>query len=1012
MASSPPPYALQASGVVLPTMPDTVALRSCELCPTQSGSRPPHASLKSEGEFAAAQPSAKRPAELWHNNYAETSCLPKLLERREMAEAKAPPPSLAKAYEPHSIESSYYQNWLDTGAFTPPSAQKKEKSSTHPLPPSYTIALPPPNVTGVLTMGHLLNGTIQDILIRRARQSGYDTLWIPGTDHAGIGTQTKVEKLIQSEGSSRQALGREGFLKRVLEWRDKHGGLINEQFKKLGVSCDWSRSVHTLDAGYSQAVLEAFVQLYKRGYIYKGQRLVNWCPASQTALSDEEVIMKPNVGKLYFIRYAIVSEGEGDPVFKDQAGGGPESLIVATTRPETLMADVALAVHPEDSRYQHLIGKKAYRPFPKEPLPIIADTAVDPSFGTGVLKITPAHDRLDFEIAKRHALPSIELIGLDGTLKAQGQEFSGLDRLKARPLVVKKLKALGALVEERPYENTIGYSERADVPVETLLSEQWFLKYPKVEEAKQVVEQGLIQFWPKHWEKTYLHWLDKIQDWCISRQLWWGHRIPVWYKKGSDKRNAACWHVSSTPPKDLENWEQDPDVLDTWFSSWLWPFAIQGWPDKEQMEALQLQHFYPTHTLVTGPDIIFFWVARMIMASLEFNPLQSHALEKRIPFQNVYFTGIIRDSQGRKMSKSLGNSPEPLDLIAKYGADGLRLGMISMAPQGQDIAFQEDRLAQGRNFCNKLWNAARFRLMSGPLLDNSGWETILKRLDPSALAPEDHFILQELLTTLEAIETAYQAYDFQAITQQLYRFFWSGFCDWYLEFLKARPAAHKSHTLSLQDFILGQVLTLIHPFCPFISEKLAHTLGYIPEVDYLHNTPPLSSKDLKIFLQSHGLTPSADALSTYAKLQETVIALRKLKADHHVAARKDVSILVKVVASQTTELELYTPTLLKLVGLQKIRSVESLDSSRPSTLTPFGTFSLESLSTTPSPHLMAQYEEELKRLDKLIALNAAKLNNPSFVSSAPAKVVEGARKLLEEHSAKKAELLATTQNQT
>lgn len=942
--------------------------------------------------------------------YAEASCLPKC-QHREMAGGSSCV-SLDKAYEPQSIESFYYQKWLETGAFPPPSIQKKEKFSTNPLPPSYTIALPPPNVTGVLTMGHVLNGTIQDILIRRARQTGYDALWIPGTDHAGIATQTKVEKLIESEGSSREALGREAFLKRALEWRDKHGGLITEQFKKLGISCDWSRSVHTLDGGYSQAVVEAFVQLYKKGYIYKGQRLVNWCPASQTALSDEEVIPKPNKTRLYFVRYDIVPENHGASTPKGLEAAVSESLIIATTRPETLMADVALAVHPEDSRYQHLIGKKAYRPFPKEPIPIIADTAVDPSFGTGALKITPAHDRLDFEIAKRHALPCIELIHLDGTLNSQAQAFAGLDRLKARPLVVQKLKEIGALVEERPYENTIGYSERANVPVETLLSEQWFLKYPKVEEAKQVVEQGLIQFWPKHWEKTYLHWLDKIQDWCISRQLWWGHRIPVWYKKGSNRKDSSSWYVSSTPPKDLENWEQDPDVLDTWFSSWLWPFAIQGWPHQEQMEALKLHHFYPTHTLVTGPDIIFFWVARMIMASLELNPLGVSTLAERIPFKNVYFTGIIRDSQGRKMSKSLGNSPEPLDLIAKYGADGLRLGMISMAPQGQDIGFQEERLAQGRNFCNKLWNACRFRLMSGPLRDNSSWEIILKRLDPSALAPEDHFILQELLNTLEAIENAYQTYDFQAITQQLYRFFWSGFCDWYLEFLKARPTAHQSHTLSLQDFILGQVLVLVHPFCPFISEKLAHTLGYLKEADYLHNTPPLSSAQLKNFLQSHNLTPSPQALHTCAKLQDTIIALRKLKADHHLAARKDVSMWVKTEANQAAELEAYTPTLLKLVGLDKIEIVQTLDPSRPTTLSPFGSFSLQNLSKTPSSYCQAQYEEELKRLDQLIALNAAKLNNPSFVSSAPPQVVEGARKLLEEHSAKKAELLSLIQSQT
>lgn len=956
--SPPPPYALGTPGVVLP---------------------PPLSELGATGR---------------------TTCLPKACPREMPDTSGDRPPcvSLDKAYEPQAIESFYYQKWIEDACFTPPSVKNQEKSSTLPPPPSYTIALPPPNVTGVLTMGHVLNGTIQDVLLRRARQTGYDALWVPGTDHAGIATQVKVERLIEAEGSSRQALGREGFLKRALEWRDKHGGLIQDQFKKLGLSCDWSRSVHTLDAGYSEAVLEAFVQLYNKGYIYKGQRLVNWCPASLTALSDEEVIPKPNTTKLYFIRYEVLPESPGS--------AEPAFITIATTRPETLMADVALAVHPEDPRYQHFIGKKAYRPFPKGLIPIIGDSAVDPSFGTGALKITPAHDRLDFEIAKRHKLPSIELINLDGTLKANAGEFSGLDRLKARSLVVQRLKDLGALVEEKPYENTIGYSERANVPVETLLSEQWFLKYPKVQEAKQVVASGLIQFWPKHWEKTYLHWLDKIQDWCISRQLWWGHRIPVWYKKGTDRKDTANWHVSRTPPADLSQWEQDPDVLDTWFSSWLWPFAIQGWPHKEEMQALHIHHFYPTSALVTGPDIIFFWVARMIMASLELNPLGADTLEKRIPFKNVYFTGIIRDSQGRKMSKSLGNSPEPLDLIAKYGADGLRLGMISMAPQGQDILFQEDRLAQGRNFCNKLWNASRFRLMSGPQLDNSSWETILKRLEPSALAPEDHFILHELLLTLEAVEVAYAAYDFQAITQQLYRFFWSGFCDWYLECIKARPEAHKTHTLSLQDFILGQVLALLYPFCPFISEKLAHTLGYVKAENYLHSTPSPSAADLRNFLLAHGLAPNLEAVQICHQLQETVIALRKLKADHHVAARKDVSLFLRADTYEMAALQPHLPTLLRLVGLQAIAPATSFSPSSTPALTPFGSFYLKNLSPAPSPQTKAKYEEELKRLDGLIALNAAKLNNPSFVNSAPAKVVEGARKLLEEHSAKKAELLA------
>lgn len=921
-----------------------------------------------------------------------TSSVHKDPEDREL-----PASLLAKAYEPQSIESIYYQKWLADHCFSSPLFQ--EDAPQAKCAPSYVIALPPPNVTGVLTMGHVLNGTIQDILIRRARQQGYNALWIPGTDHAGIATQTKVTQLITQEGNSLATLGREGFTAKAQEWRTKHGGLINEQFKKLGVSCDWSRSVYTLDDTYSQAVLEAFVRLYQKGAIYKGKRLVNWCPVSRTALSDEEVIMKPNQGKLYSIRYALVED--------------PTSYItVATTRPETLMADVALAVNPEDSRYQHLIGKHVYRPFPREAIPIIADAAVDPSFGTGALKITPAHDKLDFEIAKRHALPYLELIQADGTLNAQGEAFAGLDRLHARPLVVKKLQELGHLVEEKPYENSIGYSERGNAPIETLLSEQWFLKYPKVAEAKALIEQGLIQFWPKHYEKTYLHWLDKIQDWCISRQLWWGHRIPVWYRKGLCRKDSKNWRISSIQPSDPENWEQDEDVLDTWFSSWLWPFAIQGWPDTAAMQRLKIKDCYPTHTLVTGPDIIFFWVTRMIIASLEFNPLQAQTLEGAIPFKNVYFTGIIRDAKGQKMSKSLGNSPEPLDLIAKYGADGLRLGMISMAPQGTDIHFNEERLSLGRNFCNKLWNACRFRQMSGPMQDNTEDRLILKRLDPSCMQPEDHFILKELLKTLESIDAAYTVYDFQLITQHLHRFFWSCFCDWYLELIKARPNSHKHHILAVQDFVLGQVLVLLYPFCPFISEKLAHTLGYIQPLGYLHTralTTPVKIIDI---LQEQAITLDDTALQSFTQLQETIIALRNLKAQHQLAARKDVQAYVKR-DTQSPLLAEHRATLLKLVGLECIEPVDSL-SATSLCLTPLGSFHIQcsALADTASATSHSKHLQEIDRLDKLIALNTAKLTNPAFLASAPAAVVEGAQKLLEEHSAKKAQLLTLLQDST
>ena len=589
---------------------------------------------------------------------------------------------MEKAYSPQEVEDRLYKKWLNDKCFSGKIDQSK---------PSYSIVIPPPNVTGVLTMGHVLNNTIQDILARRARQEGKSVLWLPGTDHAGIATQTKVEQSLAKEGKSRRELGRDNFLEHAALWRDKHGGIILNQLQKLGCSCDWDRNVHTLDDDYSKAVIDAFVKLYKRGYVYRGQRMVNWCPASLTALSDEEVIMKPQKGYFYKIRYNILE--------------APGAYVeVSTTRPETIVGDVALAIHPEDPRWKNLKGKHVLRPINPKALPIVADEAVQRDFGTGVLKITPAHDKLDFEIAKRHNLPMIEILNPDGTLNEHaGANYQGMERFAARKIIAKNLEDEGLLLEREPYENNVGFSERADVPIEPRLSEQWFLKYPRVEEAKQAVRDGHIKFFPKRWEKTYLHWLENIQDWCISRQLWWGHRIPVWYRKGGVRSDPENWYVSTTPPKDPHNWEQDEDVLDTWASSWLWPLATLGWPDEEAMEEKGLDYFYPTSALVTGPDIIFFWVARMIMAGLEFKgfekskniTLSEADIAKRVPFNEVYFTGIIRDAEGRKMSKSLGNSPDPLELIAKYGADGLRHGIMSIAPKGQDIRFSEERIEQG-----------------------------------------------------------------------------------------------------------------------------------------------------------------------------------------------------------------------------------------------------------------------------------------------------------------------------
>ncbi|MCB1121436.1 MAG: valine--tRNA ligase, partial [Verrucomicrobiae bacterium] len=686
---------------------------------------------------------------------------------------------ISKAYDPSTVESKWYETWEKRGAFRGQRDESREP---------YAIMIPPPNVTGMLHMGHILNNTLQDMLIRRARLEGKAALWQPGMDHAGIATQTKVEKEIRKEGLHRRDLGREKFVEKVWEWKEKHGGIILNQLRKLGASCDWDRTAFTLDEGYQKAVLTAFVKLYERGYIYRGLRMSNWCPVSLTALSNEEVIMKPQKSKLYKMRYELVeptTAPDGTPL---------THLEISTTRPETIMGDTAVAVHPEDERYKTLVGKMIYRPFPKAPIPIIADEAVDREFGTGCLKVTPAHDQADFDIGKRHNLPVIDIFNPDATLNEHaGEPFIGMDRFKAREVAEKLLNDQGLLVKVEEYENNVGFSERADVPIEPRLTEQWWLRYPKVDEAKRVVEAGIIRFHPKRWENVYLHWLNHGQenhiDWCLSRQLWWGHRIPVWYRKGIprdqiDLKNPDHIHVSVEGPADPENWEQEEDVLDTWASSWLWPFATLGWPDSSDDLQKDLAFFYPTSVLCTGFDIIFLWVARMIMAGLEFmgeekQTLTDEELRERIPFKDIYVTGLIRDEKRRKMSKSLGNSPDPLDLIARYGADGVRFGIINIAPSGQDILFSEQRIEIGRNFCNKLWNACRFRQVSGPSLDNSSIQAIIARIDSSLFDDYDHWILSHLLETNQRLADAYRNFECNQVTHILYEFFWTNFCDTY-----------------------------------------------------------------------------------------------------------------------------------------------------------------------------------------------------------------------------------------
>jgi valyl-tRNA synthetase len=903
--------------------------------------------------------------------------------------------SITKSYEPHDVEKKWYAAWQSADAFA---------GRVNPAKPAYSIVIPPPNVTGVLTMGHVLNNTIQDILIRRARLEGKEAMWLPGTDHAGIATQTVVERELRKQKVHRRDLGREKFLEKVWSWREEKGGIILKQLQALGASCDWNRTQFTMDPHYSQAVLSVFVDLFAKGHIYRGKRMVNWCPVSLTALSDEEVIMKPAKGFLYQVRYERV----------DAPG---EFITVKTTRPETIPGDVAIAVHPDDPRYAGWIGKKVRRPLgPTAEIPIIADSAVDKEFGSGALKITPAHDKVDFEIGQRHKLPPIDVLNADGTLnELAGPELAGMDRFAGRKQAAEILKERGALVKEEPYENNVGYSERADVPIEPRLTAQWWLKYPRVEEAKAAVRDGHIKFHPERWSKVYLHWLENIQDWCISRQLWWGHRIPVWYHKSAPPveeitgtaaeifgRNDVRVQIESPG----EDWVRDPDVLDTWFSSWLWPFATLGWPDKDAMTKGGYEYFYPTSTLVTGPDIIFFWVARMIMAGLEYTH-EGQPLEKRIPFKDVYFTGIIRDQQGRKMSKSLGNSPDPLDLIASYGADGLRFGIISIAPQGQDIRFQEDRIESGKNFCNKLWNACRFRQMSGEMADNSSLAAVLARLEPAKFDADDHAIVDRLLATTRTVEQAFASFEFSNAVQTLYGFFWNDFCDWYVEVSKAKlqDASTKANCLAIQDLVLRQTLLLLHPFTPFITEELWHLLGYGADSAFLMRDVRIETgAALEAELATRGLRVDLAAAAEVGRLKEVTSQLRAFKADNGEAAKKDSEFVVEAADAQWSVLDANLAKLKRMLGAATVTRGK-LSPNAPASVTVYGTWNLiRKVGAGDAAAEKVRLTKERETLAKHIAGTEARLSNEAFVSKAPPAVLEGARKQLADLKAKQAEV--------
>ena len=863
--------------------------------------------------------------------------------------------ALPRAYEPAAVEKEWFERWEKGGCFHGRSKTKK---------PAYSIVIPPPNVTGILTLGHVLNNTLQDILCRHARMRGFEVCWFPGTDHAGIATESRVVRYLkETENVTRDQLGREEFIRRVWQWKEEFGGKIIRQLRTLGCSCDWERERFTMDEGLSQAVRKVFVELYRKGYIYRGQRMINWCPAAKSALSDEEVIYRDVPGKFYYFRYPI-ADGSG-------------FLRIATTRPETMFGDTAVAVHPDDPRYNQLIGKMVKLPLTDREIPIVGDRHADPEKGTGCVKITPGHDPNDFLVGQRHNLEVINIMNPDGSLNDRcPAEYVGLDRFAARELCVKRMEEAGLLEKIEDITHSVGYSERGGVPIETLVSAQWFCKMGELAKpAIEAVKSGKIKFYPERWSKTYFHWMENIQDWCISRQLWWGHRIPAWY---NDETNEV--YVGVEAPTAPGKWRQEEDVLDTWFSSWLWPFSIMGWPEN----TAELKRFYPTNDLVTGPDIIFFWVARMIMAGEEFMG--------DIPFRNVYFTSIIRDEKGRKLSKSLGNSPDPLEVIAEYGADALRFSIVYIAPVGMDIRYSNEKCEIGRNFANKLWNACRFRQMQGDVTDYA------RKLPECELSADEKWMLAKLDAAVATIEDELKKFRFHTAAHALYDLVWSDFCDWFVEAEK-RPfragGADKDRALAVLDYALFTILKLLHPFMPFITEELAHRMGFVDEGGTLmYESYPKPGDGAKY---------AADPVIPLVEGKfELVRGGRFLRSSYNIADGKKLNFHIKAASPEalaflTGELE----SLKLLLNAEKIElSLDAFDSAAfgaaPKRVCQQGVVSLPLAGLIDVAAEKVKLEKQLKDLNGWIRGTEAKLSNEKFLNGAPPQVVADAKSKLAE----------------
>ena len=865
---------------------------------------------------------------------------------------------LSKTYDPKNVEDKWFAYWRDHAYF---------HSEPKPGKKPFTVMIPPPNVTGMLTIGHILNNTLQDIIVRKARMEGYETMWLPGTDHAGIATQARVEKFVRErEGKTRHDYGREAFIRRIWEWKEEYGGLIIRQLQKLGVSCDWERERFTLDEGLSKAVREVFVRLYEKGLIYKGRRIINWCPVSHTALSDEEVIYREKEGHLWYFRYPV-------------KGLRNRHVVIATTRPETLLGDTAVAVNPKDRRYADLLGKTLILPLAEREIPVVADSYVDMEFGTGAVKITPAHDPNDHDIGMRHELEFLNIMNEDASMNENVPErFAGMDRYACRKAVVEEMREKGLLERTEDYTHSVGYSERANVPIEPRLSEQWFVKMePLAGPALKAVNEGRIRFNPARWVKTYNHWLENVRDWCISRQLWWGHRIPVFTCESCGWESAMREDPDVCPVCGSARILQDEDVLDTWFSSWLWPFSTLGWPE----ENMDLKYYYPTDDLVTAPDIIFFWVARMIMAGLEFMG--------DIPFRNVYFTGLIRDMQGRKMSKSLGNSPDPLDIIDQYGADALRFGMMLIAPKGHDILFDTAQIEVGRNFMNKLWNASRFVMMN---LKGDELTGALPEKEDLQLA--DRWILSRLKATIRSVDRNLSHYRFNDAAKDIYDFTWSNFCDWYIELLKPRlygeDEGDRKTALATAVYVLRDLLKLLHPYAPFITEEIWQSLKTPEETDIIVAPWP-----------SQNRIPSDKAsVRDMELIMKVITAIRTIRSEMTVPPSRKADVLISGGDGASRRvLEARRGDLISLGRIGTLKIAEKL--GRPALASSAVVGGMEIY--VPLEGLI-DIEKERERLMKeirayegRISAAKAKLDNPDFVKRAPEKIVEHERKKLADH---------------